>query len=77
MLSYCSCLQFYLIRLILKILGSIILEQLFLFANDSHTSFFYLLQVNTRNEWASLCEQFHLPGGCINSGVGLKQIYLR
>ncbi|KAG5322670.1 ARID2 protein, partial [Pseudoatta argentina] len=34
-------------------------------------------EVNTRNEWASLCEQFHLPGGCINSGVGLKQIYLR
>ncbi|XP_071559644.1 uncharacterized protein Bap170 isoform X6 [Temnothorax nylanderi] len=35
------------------------------------------IKVNTRNEWASLCEQFHLPGGCINSGVGLKQIYLR
>ncbi|KAK1118895.1 hypothetical protein K0M31_014665 [Melipona bicolor] len=32
--------------------------------------------VNTRNEWASLCEQFHLPNGCVNSGVGLKQIYL-
>ncbi|XP_019890083.1 AT-rich interactive domain-containing protein 2 isoform X4 [Ooceraea biroi] len=35
------------------------------------------IKVNTRNEWASLCEQFHLPSGCINSGVGLKQIYLR
>ncbi|XP_012541662.1 AT-rich interactive domain-containing protein 2 isoform X3 [Monomorium pharaonis] len=35
------------------------------------------IKVNTRNEWASLCEQFHLPNGCINSGVGLKQIYLR
>ncbi|XP_076646460.1 brahma associated protein 170kD isoform X1 [Halictus rubicundus] len=35
------------------------------------------IKVNTRNEWASLCEQFHLPGGCVNSGVGLKQIYLR
>jgi hypothetical protein len=39
--------------------------------------FFLSFQVNTRNEWASLCEQFHLPSGCINSGVGLKQIYLR
>uniref|UniRef100_UPI00143C7D0B AT-rich interactive domain-containing protein 2-like n=1 Tax=Bombus vancouverensis nearcticus TaxID=2705178 RepID=UPI00143C7D0B len=37
----------------------------------------FVLQVNTRNEWASLCEQFHLPNGCVNSGVGLKQIYLR
>lgn len=36
-----------------------------------------LFQVNTRNEWSALCEQFHLPGGCVNSGVGLKQIYLR
>ncbi|XP_016768176.2 AT-rich interactive domain-containing protein 2 isoform X2 [Apis mellifera] len=35
------------------------------------------IKVNTRNEWASLCEQFHLPNGCVNSGVGLKQIYLR
>ncbi|XP_034948454.1 AT-rich interactive domain-containing protein 2 isoform X2 [Chelonus insularis] len=35
------------------------------------------IKVNTRNEWASLCEQFHLPDGCVNSGVGLKQIYLR
>ncbi|XP_076249375.1 brahma associated protein 170kD isoform X2 [Calliopsis andreniformis] len=35
------------------------------------------IRVNTRNEWASLCEQFHLPNGCVNSGVGLKQIYLR
>ncbi|KAK0096264.1 hypothetical protein PV326_005915, partial [Microctonus aethiopoides] len=33
--------------------------------------------VNTRNEWSSLCEQFHLPSACVNSGVGLKQIYLR
>ncbi|CAD6239175.1 GSCOCG00008625001-RA-CDS [Cotesia congregata] len=35
------------------------------------------IKVNTRNEWSSLCEQFHLPSGCVNSGVGLKQIYLR
>ncbi|XP_043267599.1 AT-rich interactive domain-containing protein 2 isoform X3 [Venturia canescens] len=35
------------------------------------------MKVNTRNEWSALCEQFHLPGGCVNSGVGLKQIYLR
>ncbi|XP_057341510.1 AT-rich interactive domain-containing protein 2 isoform X2 [Microplitis mediator] len=35
------------------------------------------IKVNTRNEWSSLCEQFHLPNGCVNSGVGLKQIYLR
>ncbi|XP_035738109.1 AT-rich interactive domain-containing protein 2-like isoform X3 [Vespa mandarinia] len=35
------------------------------------------IKVNTRNEWASLCEQFHLPNGCVNSGIGLKQIYLR
>lgn len=38
---------------------------------------FYMFQVNLRNEWTSLCEQFHLPKGCVNSGVGLKQIYLR
>ncbi|XP_066590877.1 AT-rich interactive domain-containing protein 2 isoform X3 [Prorops nasuta] len=35
------------------------------------------IRVNTLNEWATLCEQFHLPDGCVNSGVGLKQIYLR
>lgn len=35
------------------------------------------IRVNSRNEWTSLCEQFHLPKGCVNSGVGLKQIYLR
>ncbi|XP_024940660.1 AT-rich interactive domain-containing protein 2 isoform X3 [Cephus cinctus] len=35
------------------------------------------IKVNTRNEWSALCEQFHLPSGCVNSGVGLKQIYLR
>ncbi|XP_012267900.2 AT-rich interactive domain-containing protein 2 isoform X3 [Athalia rosae] len=35
------------------------------------------IKVNARNEWTSLCEQFHLPTGCVNSGVGLKQIYLR
>ncbi|XP_044020286.1 uncharacterized protein LOC122860511 isoform X2 [Aphidius gifuensis] len=35
------------------------------------------IKVNTRNEWSLLCEQFHLPVGCVNSGVGLKQIYLR
>ncbi|XP_063979250.1 AT-rich interactive domain-containing protein 2 isoform X2 [Diachasmimorpha longicaudata] len=35
------------------------------------------IKVNTRNEWSLLCEQFYLPPGCVNSGVGLKQIYLR
>ncbi|XP_011297070.1 AT-rich interactive domain-containing protein 2 isoform X5 [Fopius arisanus] len=35
------------------------------------------IKVNTRNEWSLLCEQFYLPAGCVNSGVGLKQIYLR
>ncbi|XP_033217810.1 AT-rich interactive domain-containing protein 2 isoform X2 [Belonocnema kinseyi] len=35
------------------------------------------IKVNSKNEWSSLCEQFHLPNGCVNSGVGLKQIYLR
>ncbi|XP_023289924.1 AT-rich interactive domain-containing protein 2 [Orussus abietinus] len=35
------------------------------------------IKVNSRNEWTILCEQFHLPKDCVNSGVGLKQIYLR
>ncbi|XP_051155622.1 AT-rich interactive domain-containing protein 2 isoform X2 [Leptopilina boulardi] len=35
------------------------------------------IKVNSKNEWSVLCEQFHLPSGCVNSGVGLKQIYLR
>ncbi|XP_008217124.1 AT-rich interactive domain-containing protein 2 isoform X3 [Nasonia vitripennis] len=35
------------------------------------------IQVNNKNEWVWLCEEFHLPSGCVNSGVGLKQIYLR
>ncbi|XP_043473761.1 AT-rich interactive domain-containing protein 2-like isoform X3 [Leptopilina heterotoma] len=35
------------------------------------------IKVNSKNEWSTLCEQFHLPNGCVNSGVGLKQIYLR
>ncbi|XP_014218963.1 AT-rich interactive domain-containing protein 2 isoform X2 [Copidosoma floridanum] len=35
------------------------------------------IQVNSKNEWTWLCEEFHLPNGCVNSGVGLKQIYLR
>ncbi|KYN02707.1 AT-rich interactive domain-containing protein 2 [Cyphomyrmex costatus] len=47
------------------------------FSWPSQMSITSVVLVNTRNEWASLCEQFHLPGGCINSGVGLKQIYLR
>ena len=38
---------------------------------------FSLLQVNSKNEWVWLSEEFHLPSGCVNSGVGLKQIYLR
>uniref|UniRef100_A0ABD2WG46 ARID domain-containing protein n=1 Tax=Trichogramma kaykai TaxID=54128 RepID=A0ABD2WG46_9HYME len=35
------------------------------------------ISVNNKNEWTQLCEDFHLPSGCVNSGVGLKQIYLR
>ncbi|KAJ8668213.1 hypothetical protein QAD02_009876 [Eretmocerus hayati] len=35
------------------------------------------VQVNNRNEWSYICEEFHLPSGCVNSSVGLKQIYLR
>ncbi|GLG96119.1 AT-rich interactive domain-containing protein 2 [Gryllus bimaculatus] len=34
-------------------------------------------KVNSRNEWESFVEQFKLPKHCVNSGVGLKQIYIR
>ncbi|XP_034251223.1 AT-rich interactive domain-containing protein 2 isoform X2 [Thrips palmi] len=35
------------------------------------------LKVNHRNEWEDLLEQFKLPQRCVNSGVALKQVYLR
>jgi len=38
---------------------------------------FFLFQVNSRNEWDTLMEQFRLPKKCVNSGVALKQVYLR
>lgn len=35
------------------------------------------IKVNSRSEWETLLEQFSLPKQCVNSGVALKQIYLR
>ncbi|KAJ1529921.1 hypothetical protein ONE63_006650 [Megalurothrips usitatus] len=35
------------------------------------------IKVNSRNEWDDLMDQFRLPQRCVNSGVALKQVYLR
>ncbi|XP_066999629.2 AT-rich interactive domain-containing protein 2 isoform X2 [Anabrus simplex] len=35
------------------------------------------VKVNSRNEWETLVDHFRLTKHCVNSGVALKQIYLR
>ncbi|KAL1110323.1 hypothetical protein AAG570_007856 [Ranatra chinensis] len=35
------------------------------------------VSVNSRNEWDKVLEDFNVPKYCVNSTVGIKQIYLR